>query len=184
MKPSLRGFNAYFRWRRLWWNDPTSWTRSSTTGIFRRIQIGYVFRTCVEQYLFIGILVRKFKTFNTNNLWINLKGKHSPGSHWQSVAEVVSIVSQPSNASYRVKAWCLKSLPTIKHWKMDDLFYRYWIFQFMANLPIHINSLRQQLDLLSSISGMHTELTFLVHGFCLSRIAPTFCLWKVTFSGL
>lgn len=25
-----------------------------------------------------GILVRKFKIFNTNNLWINLRGKHNP----------------------------------------------------------------------------------------------------------
>jgi hypothetical protein len=49
------------------------------------------------------------------------------------------------------------------------------IYQRLASLLI-VNSLRRQQALLSGTSRVHTELTFLVHGFYLSRIAPTFCL--------
>lgn len=48
------------------------------------------------------------------------------------------------------------------------------IYQILASL-LKVNSLRRQQDLPSGTSRMHTESTFIVHGFYLSRIAPTFC---------
>ena len=75
-------------------------------GNVQLLEIAQVASEHVEEFK----SVRKFKIFNTNNLWINLKGTSAP--HPVFITFRFTSCCQPSNASWRTRAWNWRSSST------------------------------------------------------------------------